>query len=341
MRFWFMLAAALILAGCSSHRAPPPNPRLADSITVVANLNEQLRSWRGAPYRYGGMTPRGVDCSGFVVRTFRDKFALQLPRETREQAEIGTRIDKRDLLPGDLVFFKTGSGESGLHVGIYDTDNQFIHASTSRASPVPRWITSTGTKVLAGAANLTSFRSKREANASLFMPITLHSARVNPLFRHYTGERGTMTLSFTTHWRDELPDFYTSLSPTPLDNARLIWRNAAGATAGVPDALFAPESGAGVWGGEALLPGMSPLAQVYSGHQFGAGRPAGRRTRDPARRAAAGGWPPLRLASERRRPDSLFADGDGRAVLRSTIRESLASEAMHALGIPTTRARRW
>jgi probable lipoprotein NlpC len=75
MRFWFMLAAALILAGCSSHRAPPPNPRLADSITVVANLNEQLRSWRGAPYRYGGMTPRGVDCSGFVVRTFRDKFA--------------------------------------------------------------------------------------------------------------------------------------------------------------------------------------------------------------------------------------------------------------------------
>ena len=107
MRFWFMLAAALILAGCSSHRAPPPNPRLADSITVVANLNEQLRSWRGAPYRYGGMTPRGVDCSG-------------------------TRIDKRDLLPGDLVFFKTGSGESGLHVGIYDTDNQFIHASTSQ-----------------------------------------------------------------------------------------------------------------------------------------------------------------------------------------------------------------
>ncbi len=78
------------------------------------------------------LTPRGVDCSGFVVRTFRDKFALQLPRETREQAEIGTRIDKRDLLPGDLVFFKTGSGESGLHVGIYDTDNQFIHASTSQ-----------------------------------------------------------------------------------------------------------------------------------------------------------------------------------------------------------------
>ncbi|MCA2026218.1 NlpC/P60 family protein [Enterobacter sp. K16B] len=132
MRFWFILMAVLFLAGCSSHRAPPPNPRLSDSITVIASLNDQLRNWRGTPYRYGGMSRGGVDCSGFVLMTFRDKFDLQLPRETRKQAEIGTEIDKDDLLPGDLVFFKTGSGESGLHVGIYDTDNQFIHASTSR-----------------------------------------------------------------------------------------------------------------------------------------------------------------------------------------------------------------
>ena len=132
MRFWLILVGMLTLAGCSSHRAPPPNPRLSDSITVIANLNDQLRNWRGTPYRYGGMSRGGVDCSGFVLMTFRDKFDLQLPRETRKQAELGTEIDKDDLLPGDLVFFKTGSGESGLHVGIYDTDNQFIHASTSR-----------------------------------------------------------------------------------------------------------------------------------------------------------------------------------------------------------------
>lgn len=132
MRFWFLLVAALFLAGCSSHRAPPPNPRLSDSITVIASLHDQLSNWRGTPYRYGGMSRGGVDCSGFVLMTFRDRFDLQLPRETRKQAEIGTEIDKDELLPGDLVFFKTGSGESGLHVGIYDTDNQFIHASTSR-----------------------------------------------------------------------------------------------------------------------------------------------------------------------------------------------------------------
>lgn len=71
--------------------------------------------------------------------------------------KIGTRIDKDELLPGDLVFFKTGSGESGLHVGIYDTNNEFIHASTSRGvmrSSLDNvyW----RKKLLAGTANLTS-----------------------------------------------------------------------------------------------------------------------------------------------------------------------------------------
>ena len=110
MRFCLILITALLLAGCSHHKAPPPNARLSDSITVIA----------------------GVDCSGFVVVTMRDRFDLQLPRETKQQASIGTQIDKDELLPGDLVFFKTGSGQNGLHVGIYDTNNQFIHASTSK-----------------------------------------------------------------------------------------------------------------------------------------------------------------------------------------------------------------
>lgn len=80
-----------------------------------------------------------------------------------------------------------------------------------------------------------------------------------------------MTLSFITRWRDELPATYTALSPTPLNNARLIWHNTELAnTLSIPSSLF--KNGAGVWGGETLLPGMSPLAQVYSGHQFASGR---------------------------------------------------------------------
>ena len=62
-----------------------------------------------------------------------------------------------------------------------------------------------------------------------------------------------MTLSFVTRWRDELPETYTALSPTPLNNARLIWHNTELAnTLSIPSSLF--KNGAGVWGGEALLP---------------------------------------------------------------------------------------
>ncbi|WP_371975000.1 protein adenylyltransferase SelO [Lelliottia nimipressuralis] len=149
-----------------------------------------------------------------------------------------------------------------------------------------------------------------------------------------------MTLSFTAHWHDELPDFYTALNPTPLTNARLIWHNDSLASAlGIPPSLFQPATGAGVWGGEALLPGMQPLAQVYSGHQFGvwAGQLGdGRGILLGEQQLANGQTVDWHLKGAGLTPYSRM--GDGRAVLRSTIRESLASEAMHALGIPTTRA---
>ncbi|WP_273842021.1 C40 family peptidase [Providencia rettgeri] len=131
------LLLCLVLIGCSStsvKRTPPPplKTQLSDPIMTIAQLKGQLEQWYGTPYHYGGMNQNGVDCSGFVYRTFNDRFAIQLPRTTVDQTQLGTRIDKSDLMPGDLVFFKTGSGENGLHVGIYDTDNTFIHASTSK-----------------------------------------------------------------------------------------------------------------------------------------------------------------------------------------------------------------
>ncbi|CAM3544319.1 Murein DD-endopeptidase MepS/Murein LD-carboxypeptidase [Rouxiella silvae] len=105
---------------------------MANSAVVVAQLNDQLSQWHGTPYRYGGLSRGGIDCSGFVFRTFRDRFGVILPRSTAAQTEVGTKISRKELLPGDLVFFKTGAGENGLHVGIYDSGNEFIHASTSR-----------------------------------------------------------------------------------------------------------------------------------------------------------------------------------------------------------------
>ena len=112
MRFWLLFITALFLAGCSSHRAPAPNARLSDSIAVIAGLNDQLQTWHGTPYRYGGMSRSGVDCSGFVLMTMRDKFDLQLPRDTRTQSKIGTEIDKDDLLPAIWCSLKPGLGKA-------------------------------------------------------------------------------------------------------------------------------------------------------------------------------------------------------------------------------------
>lgn len=126
--FPVLLFIVVILSGCSSH-APATRGKMADSIAVVAQLTEQLSQWQGTPYRYGGLGPDGVDCSGFVFLTFRDRFGIILPRSAKKQSLIGTPIARHQLRPGDLLFFKTDLG-SGLHVGIYKGDHKFIHVST-------------------------------------------------------------------------------------------------------------------------------------------------------------------------------------------------------------------
>ncbi len=72
---------------------------------------------------------KGIDCSGFVQRTFREQFGLELPRSTYEQQEMGKSVSRSNLRTGDLVLFRAGS--TGRHVGIYIGNNQFVHASTS------------------------------------------------------------------------------------------------------------------------------------------------------------------------------------------------------------------
>ena len=72
---------------------------------------------------------KGIDCSGFVQRTFREQFGLDLPRSTYEQQEMGKSISRTKLRTGDLVLFRAGS--TGRHVGIYIGNDQFVHASTS------------------------------------------------------------------------------------------------------------------------------------------------------------------------------------------------------------------
>ena len=144
---------------------------------------------------------------------------------------------------------------------------------------------------------------------------------------------------FDNSWFHELKGCYTALNPTPLEGGRLLYHNAPLARAmELDETLFAGE-GHGVWHGAALLPGMQPLAQVYSGHQFGvwAGQLGdGRGILLGEQRLADGSKLDWHLKGAGLTPYSRM--GDGRAVIRSTVREFLASEALHHLGIPTSRA---
>lgn len=88
----------------------------------------------GAPYRFGGSSVRGLDCSAFVRKIY-SFFDINLPRTAREQARIGKRIDREELEVGDLVFFNTRRRAFG-HVGIYIGNNEFVHASSGRARAV-------------------------------------------------------------------------------------------------------------------------------------------------------------------------------------------------------------
>ena len=153
-----------------------------------------------------------------------------------------------------------------------------------------------------------------------------------------TDNPALQQIVFKNSWHDELPEFYSGLNPTPLHNARLLYHNSQlAAELGLDASLFDDAHG-GIWSGETLLPGMQPVAQVYSGHQFGvwAGQLGdGRGILLGEQQLADGRKMDWHLKGAGLTPYSRM--GDGRAVLRSTIREFLAGEAMHALGIPTTR----
>ena len=86
-----------------------------------------VKTFLGVPYKLGGSTLRGIDCSAFVKKIY-EIFNVDLPRTAREQLSIGKKIEKGQLEEGDLVFFKRRGNSA--HVGIYIGDNQFIHASS-------------------------------------------------------------------------------------------------------------------------------------------------------------------------------------------------------------------
>ena len=100
-----------------------------DSIRERSLFIRVAKGFLGAPYRLGGSSVRGLDCSAFVKKIYQF-FDITLPRTAREQAQIGKRIGREDLMEGDLVFFNTRRAFG--HVGIYIGNNEFVHAAAGR-----------------------------------------------------------------------------------------------------------------------------------------------------------------------------------------------------------------
>lgn len=93
-------------------------------------LVKVAKSFMGAPYKLGGESVRGMDCSAFVKKIY-EIFDVQLPRTAKEQFKVGRRVEKDELKVGDLVFFRTRPGRNyATHVGIYLGGGNFIHASS-------------------------------------------------------------------------------------------------------------------------------------------------------------------------------------------------------------------
>jgi murein DD-endopeptidase / murein LD-carboxypeptidase len=88
-----------------------------------------LDQWMGTPYRLGGTTKKGIDCSAFMQILYTSMFGVTIPRTCREQYQAAEKIKLSDLHEGDLIFFNTRGGVS--HVGMYLQNNKFVHASSS------------------------------------------------------------------------------------------------------------------------------------------------------------------------------------------------------------------
>ena len=98
-----------------------------------AQIVAEARKYLGTPYVYGGASPNGFDCSGFVYYVLK-QFGYSPYRTPADQYRMGTSVSKANLQPGDIVFFAGTYGSGISHVGIYVGDGQFIHSPNSRST---------------------------------------------------------------------------------------------------------------------------------------------------------------------------------------------------------------
>ena len=123
-----VFASFMIFAGTLT------NTNITAEAATPTELIQVASKYKGIPYRYGGTTTAGFDCSGYTSFVFK-QLGISIPRTSAGQYGVGTAVSKSNLQVGDLVFFNT-SGKGVSHVGIYIGNNNFIHSSSSKGVSV-------------------------------------------------------------------------------------------------------------------------------------------------------------------------------------------------------------
>ena len=133
-------AVTFFLCGITATQATEQTQKSSDEPTLFERYTNSAQDLVlkglelvGINYRRGGTSPEtGLDCSGFVQLVFKDALGKLLPRTAKEQSQVGDFVDKKELKPGDLVFFNT-MRRAFSHVGIYLGDNRFMHSPRTGA----------------------------------------------------------------------------------------------------------------------------------------------------------------------------------------------------------------
>jgi len=109
-------------------------------ILQEKQFEKKVKDYLGVPYRRGGTSKNGMDCSGFVRTLYDDFFNIELPHSSREQYQFSVlrKISKIRMQPGDLLFFSDKKKKRVNHVGVYLSGGRFIHASSSVGITVSR-----------------------------------------------------------------------------------------------------------------------------------------------------------------------------------------------------------
>jgi len=135
----FILTAVVtffLITGCASSYQIELDTADRYSTDKERLLREEIKLWIDTPHAMGGKSYAGIDCSAFVMTIYDKLFGIMLPRDTENQVAIGVSIDKHELKPGDLVFFKPP--RIRRHVGIYLSNGEFVHTSSRKGVTISR-----------------------------------------------------------------------------------------------------------------------------------------------------------------------------------------------------------